>query len=63
MGQTAIQPSPEADRFTEQILKGIRDTLEQVRSAEHLPAAIHAGLLGSREDGAYPGTFGKGTVA
>jgi hypothetical protein len=63
MGQTSIQPSPQADRFTEQILTGIRDTLEQVRSAEHLPAAIHAGFLGSREDGAYPGTFGKGTVA
>ncbi len=63
MGHTAIQPSVTADQFTEQILKGIRDTLEQVRAADHLPAAIHAGLLGSREDGAYPGTFGKGTVA
>jgi methylmalonyl-CoA mutase cobalamin-binding subunit len=63
MGHTVMQPSDAADRFTEQILTGIRDTLEQVRAADHLPAAIHAGLLGSREDGAYPGTFGKGTVA
>jgi methylmalonyl-CoA mutase cobalamin-binding subunit len=62
MGGTAIQPSDAADRYTGQILKGIRETLEQVRGADHLPAAIHAGFLGSREDGAYPGTFGRGTV-
>jgi hypothetical protein len=42
--------------------KKIRETLNQVRQAEHLPAAIQAGLLGNDEDGAYPGTFGKGSV-
>jgi len=41
----------------------IADVLDRVKSAPDLPAAITSGLLGDREDGAYPGTFGKGTVA
>lgn len=63
LGNASFAPTPECDRATEDMQKKIRETLDQVRQAEHLPAAIQAGLLGNDEDGAYPGTFGKGSVA
>lgn len=61
-GDAAFRPTPAADAFAEDLRRGIHEVLDAVRKAEHLPAAIHAGLLGNQEDGAYPGTFGKGTV-
>lgn len=63
MGEASFMPSPEADAMTADLHAGIADVLDRVRNAPHLPGAIAEGLLGDREDGAYPGTFGKGTVA
>lgn len=62
VGNTSFASTGAADLFTEDLIKNIRTTLEAVAQQPHLPAAINAGLLGSKEDGAYPGTFGKGTV-
>jgi methylmalonyl-CoA mutase cobalamin-binding subunit len=62
MGDAALQPTAEADRFTDRITDGILSTLEEVAAHESLPHAILAGALGNAEDGAYPGTFGRGTV-
>ncbi|MEK6650234.1 MAG: cobalamin-dependent protein [Bacteroidota bacterium] len=62
VGDAHFQPTAEADRFTEQLTDGIIATLEVVARHESLPHAIHAGALGNAEDGAYPGTFGKGSV-
>jgi glutamate mutase epsilon subunit len=62
VGNASLSTTGAADLFTEDLVKNIRSTLEAVAGQPHLPAAINAGLLGSKEDGAYPGTFGKGTV-
>jgi hypothetical protein len=63
MGTAGFAPTSAVDGMTEDLLKKIAESLEHVRSASDLPAAISAGLLGNEEDGAYPGTFGKGTVS
>jgi methylmalonyl-CoA mutase cobalamin-binding subunit len=61
-GDAAFQPTAAADDFTEDLHKKIADVLDRVRESSSLPDAISAGLLGDNEDGAYPGTFGKGTT-
>jgi hypothetical protein len=62
MGSAQFQPTPEAECFAAQITDGILATLEEVASFESLPHAILAGALGNADDGAYPGTFGRGSV-
>ncbi len=62
VGDASFQPTVEADRFTEELTRGIVATLEDVARYDSLPHAISAGALGNAEDGAYAGTFGKGTV-
>jgi hypothetical protein len=61
-GDAAFRPTVASEAFAEDLHRGIRQVLEDVRAADQLPAAILAGSLGNQEDGAYPGTFGKGTV-
>ncbi|ATW26104.1 cobalamin B12-binding domain-containing protein [Candidatus Formimonas warabiya] len=61
-GQAGIQPTEQAPRFAEQIVEGIRSVLDQVIQCGDFTEAIHKGMLGSREDGAYPGRVGKDTV-
>ena len=58
----ALAATAGAERFTQQITEGIVATLEDVAKCESLPHAILAGALGNAEDGAYPGTFGRGSV-
>ncbi|NJD18959.1 MAG: cobalamin B12-binding domain-containing protein [Gemmatimonadetes bacterium] len=62
VGGARFQPTAEVDRFTARITDGIVATLEDVARHESLPHAILAGALGNAEDGAYPGTFGRGSV-
>lgn len=62
LGGARFQPTAEADRFTARITDGIVATLGEVARHESLPHAILAGALGNAEDGAYPGTFGRGSV-
>jgi len=62
MGNAQIAPTRHAEAFTEDLIEQITDVLKEVNAKENLPQAINAGILGSEEDGAYPGTFGKGTV-
>ncbi|MEW5798115.1 MAG: cobalamin B12-binding domain-containing protein [Bacteroidota bacterium] len=62
MGDASFQPTAAADNFTDDFVRKIQSTLETVAAYANLPEAINAGALGSKEDGAYPGTFGKGTV-
>jgi methylmalonyl-CoA mutase cobalamin-binding subunit len=63
MGKATVAPTSAVDALTADMHAKIADVLDQVRRAPDLPTAIATGLLGDREDGAYPGTFGKGTVA
>jgi hypothetical protein len=62
LGNTKFQTSDKADFFKEDLIKKITDTLREVDKKENLAEAIYAGSLGNKEDGAYPGRFGFGTV-
>jgi hypothetical protein len=62
IGDAGLAPTARADQATEDMIAGITATLRAVSESPSLPDAIQAGLLGDTEDGAYPGTFGKGTV-
>lgn len=62
VGDASLAPTPQAAAFCDELVARIAATLLEVSRAESLPAAISAGLLGNQDDGAYPGTFGKGSV-
>lgn len=62
MGDAELSPTSAMAEMKEHLLQNITDTLRSVANADHLPDAITKGLLGNSDDGAYPGTFGKGTV-
>lgn len=61
-GHTQIQISPQAQAWADEIVDGIEDVLKQVVETGDFVKALYDGVLGSREDGAYPGRSGKGTV-
>lgn len=61
-GQANITPTEQAERYVEQITAGIEKVLDNVLAEGDFVSAIHKGLLGSREEGAYPGRSGKDTV-
>lgn len=62
LGQAHIQPTLAAARWASEMVEGVEMVLEQVARVGVLPEAIYAGLLGSPDDGVYPGRAGRGTV-
>ncbi len=62
LGQAAITPTAKADDYAAAITDGIERVLDEVLRTGDFVAALHAGVLGSREEGAYPGRAGKDTV-
>jgi methylmalonyl-CoA mutase cobalamin-binding subunit len=62
MGNADITPTSAMQEWKVQLIRLITETLRRVAQADHLADAINQGLLGDAGDGAYPGTFGKGTV-
>lgn len=62
VGDAGLEPTARVDGVTAQMIERITSTLRDVSEAPSLPDAIQAGLLGNAEDGAYPGTFGRGSV-
>jgi len=61
-GTAEIQPTPRADALQAELHTGITATLTAIARRGDFVAAIYEGLLGSQEDGLYPGRTGKGTV-
>ncbi|HHX10508.1 MAG TPA: cobalamin-binding protein [Firmicutes bacterium] len=61
-GEGGIRPTAEADRIAEELRQGILDVLKQVAARGDFVASLYEGHLGDKEDGAYPGRSGKGTV-
>ena len=61
-GQTGILPGAKANMHAEQIIEGISGVLDKIIACGDIVEAMYQGLLGSREDGAYPGRAGKDTV-
>ncbi len=61
LGHGHIAPTPAAKGMSDQLLEQIERVLEQVRSVGFVDS-LYRGLLGSTDDGAYPGRAGRGTV-
>lgn len=61
-GKTKITPSPRAAALREKLREDILNTLKSAAAAGSFVGALYAGVFGSREDGAYPGRAGRGTV-
>jgi len=63
LGATAVSPGPRADFWQERLLAGIEQVLKDVLVVGGFVPAMYQGVLGNREDGAYPGRAGANTVA
>ena len=63
MGNAKFETTPKAQNYTEDLIKKITETLREVDEKDNLTSAIYQGCLGNKEDGAYPGKFGIGTVS
>jgi methylmalonyl-CoA mutase cobalamin-binding subunit len=61
-GSSQIAPTARAREMASQLRAGILDTLAKVAERGDFVASLYEGLLGDREDGAYPGRAGKDTV-
>ncbi|MCL2617282.1 MAG: cobalamin-binding protein, partial [Defluviitaleaceae bacterium] len=61
-GHTSIEMSRQATQWAEKLVCDIEAVLEEVATRGDFVAALYEGLLGSKEDGAYPGRAGQGTV-
>ncbi len=61
-GSAGIAPTAQARVWAAELAEQIEATLERVLAAGSFVHALNTGLLGSREDGAYPGRTGTGTV-
>ncbi|MGI5840000.1 MAG: cobalamin B12-binding domain-containing protein [bacterium] len=62
LGSAAIRPTSQAEVWAAEMTERIEATLDGVLSAGGFIEAVYDGVLGSREDGAYPGRTGQGTV-
>lgn len=62
LGRDEIRPSERAHKWSGEIIKGIEDVLTGVARRNDFVQALYEGLLGSKEEGAYPGRAGKGTL-
>ena len=61
-GKTTMCPSDQALQWKDELKSNIKKTLKQVATASSFVDALYTGILGSKEDGAYPGRFGKNTI-
>lgn len=61
-GHAGISPGPQARPWSEELIAGVERVLSQVVEMGDFVKALYSGVLGSREEGAYPGRAGKGTV-
>jgi len=60
-GSSAVDASDRARNWAAELYDGIVRTLRAAQK-EGFVASLYKGVFGSREDGAYPGRAGKGTV-
>jgi len=62
MGSCKFQPTPHVQNITAELHENITLTLKNIVERGDFVASIYEGLLGSEEDGLYPGRTGRGTV-
>jgi methylmalonyl-CoA mutase cobalamin-binding subunit len=61
-GSTRIAATSRAEEMAADLKKGILETLRRINERGDFVASLYEGLLGDREDGAYPGRAGRDTV-
>ena len=61
-GNTPLATTPQIEAWRDSIVSGIDEVLAKIVEKGDFVQALYAGILGSREDGAYPGRNGKDTV-
>lgn len=59
---STFQPTEQTKIYAEELIDNIRRTLRKVAECSSLVEALYKGILGSPEDGAYPGKAGKNTI-
>lgn len=61
-GHAGISATNNAEKMTDDLRNGILKVLQDVAKRGDFVASLYEGILGDRDDGAYPGRAGKGTV-
>jgi len=61
-GSASITPTARAEQMADKLVEGIEKVLRSIIDTGCFVQAMYDGVLGSREDGAYPGRAGKDTV-
>ncbi|MGE5542147.1 MAG: cobalamin B12-binding domain-containing protein [Bacillota bacterium] len=61
-GRASITPTAKAEEWASGLVEGIAGVLQEVSRRGSFVAALYEGILGTREEGAYPGRSGRGTV-
>ena len=61
-GNCKIEPTERVELFKNELVNNIKEVLDAVNQQDNFVDAIYKGIIGSEEDGVYPGRFGQGTV-
>ncbi|MFZ7102820.1 MAG: cobalamin B12-binding domain-containing protein [Peptococcaceae bacterium] len=62
LGNAGIRPTSQAQLWQEEMVGGIEKVLTAIVEKGDFVESLYDGLLGTREEGAYPGRAGKNTV-
>ena len=62
LGKAEIKPTHKAREWSNELVSQIEKVLENVLRKGSFVAALYDGILGSKEDGAYPGRTGRDTI-
>lgn len=62
LGHASITPTAHSEVMAQTMVQQIEEVLDQVLATGDFVAAMYKGILGNREDGAYPGRAGRDTV-
>lgn len=62
-GRAGIEPTERAKHMADELIENITVVLKEMVNMRDFVAGIYQGVLGTREEGAYPGRTGKGTVS
>lgn len=61
-GHGGISPTSEADEMASRLRDDIVNVLKRLSERDDFVASLYEGILGDKDDGAYPGRAGKDTV-
>lgn len=62
MGKATIEPTERARHWAGEMLANIEEVLRHVVQVDDFVEAMYKGVLGTKDEGAYPGRSGRDTV-